>query len=231
MKRDIRLGVLAGMGPRSTSPFIEMLLDECQNQYNAKYDIDYPHVIAYSLPTPFYIDREVDDNELSNSIKNGIEHLASTGVDIIAIPCNSAHKYFSKIIQNVNIPVLNIIEETVKVVPSNQKTTILATELTMNTNLYQSGLESSEIQYVFIEDWQIAVNEIITEIKASGASKKAFEIWDALKVKLLSEDVQTIILACTDLSVVINESDDDFLILDSSKELARKLVEEYVKIK
>lgn len=32
------------MSPRSTSPFLEMVLDQCQIQYNAKYDIDYPNI-------------------------------------------------------------------------------------------------------------------------------------------------------------------------------------------
>lgn len=47
------LGVLAGMGPRSTAPFIDMLVDECQKQYGARFDIDYPKMHIISLPTPF----------------------------------------------------------------------------------------------------------------------------------------------------------------------------------
>lgn len=46
------LGVLAGMGPRSTAPFIDMLVDECQKQYGARFDIDYPKMHIISLPTP-----------------------------------------------------------------------------------------------------------------------------------------------------------------------------------
>jgi len=38
------IGILAGMGPRSTAPFLELVLDQCQIQYGAKYDIDYPHI-------------------------------------------------------------------------------------------------------------------------------------------------------------------------------------------
>jgi len=29
------IGILAGMGPRSTAPFVDMLVDECQRQYGA----------------------------------------------------------------------------------------------------------------------------------------------------------------------------------------------------
>lgn len=39
------IGVLAGMGPRSTAPFLNMILDECQKQYGAKYDDEFPPLI------------------------------------------------------------------------------------------------------------------------------------------------------------------------------------------
>jgi aspartate racemase len=33
------IGILAGMGPRSTTPFLELVIDQCQIQYGAHYDI------------------------------------------------------------------------------------------------------------------------------------------------------------------------------------------------
>ena len=53
------IGILAGMGPRSTAPFVDMVVDECQRQYGARYDIDFPPMQIYALPTPFYIDRPI----------------------------------------------------------------------------------------------------------------------------------------------------------------------------
>lgn len=108
------IGILAGMGPRSTSPFLELVLNQCQQQYGARNDIDFPHILIYSLPTPFYIDREIDESALRKSIEEGIKRFESCGVDFIAIPCNSAHKYFDSLVKAVNVPVLNIIEETLK---------------------------------------------------------------------------------------------------------------------
>lgn len=35
---DCMIGILAGMGPRSTAPFIDLVVNECQLQYGAKYD-------------------------------------------------------------------------------------------------------------------------------------------------------------------------------------------------
>ena len=60
------IGILAGMGPRSTAPFLDLVIDECQLQYGAKYDEEFPHMMVYSLPTPFYIDRPI--NHDTNSL-------------------------------------------------------------------------------------------------------------------------------------------------------------------
>jgi len=47
------IGILAGMGPRSTAPFTDLLITECQRQYGAHYDIDFLPMLIYSLPTPY----------------------------------------------------------------------------------------------------------------------------------------------------------------------------------
>lgn len=53
------IGILAGMGPRSTAPFIDLVIDECQRQYGAQNDIDFPSMMIYSLPAPCYVDAAV----------------------------------------------------------------------------------------------------------------------------------------------------------------------------
>lgn len=57
------IGVLAGMGPRSTAPFIDMIISSCQKLYGAKYDIDFPLIHILSLPTPFYPGCEIDEEK------------------------------------------------------------------------------------------------------------------------------------------------------------------------
>ncbi|AFS78457.1 aspartate racemase [Gottschalkia acidurici 9a] len=225
------IGVLSGMGPRSTSPFLELILDECQRQYGAKYDIDYPHIIIYSLPTPFYIDRKIDEELLKNSIKEGIEKLESCGADVIAVPCNSAHQYFEYITKDIKVPVLNIIEETTLLLESRTRVTILATEITMTSGLYQEKIKEKDCEFVFIKEWQLCINEIILKIKSQESLSEARVLWKKLIEEIYCEDVDTIIIACTDLNVVIDKEMTKVKFLDSSKQLASELVKRYLSIK
>jgi aspartate racemase len=91
------IGILAGMGPKSTAPFIDKVVALCQQRHGARHDSDFPPMLIYSCPTPFYLDRPLDHTALEAAIATGTARLAACGVDYIAIPCNVAHVYFDRL--------------------------------------------------------------------------------------------------------------------------------------
>ncbi|HDR7773475.1 TPA: amino acid racemase [Bacillus paranthracis] len=216
------IGILAGMGPKSTGPFIDTVVAECQTIYGAKHDMDFPHMMIYSCPTPFYMDRPIDHEAMKKAIIEGAQKLESTGASFIAMPCNTAHLYFEELQQSLSIPILNIVDETLKAIPETAKrVALLATEATVQAGIYQDGIAKRNIEYIHHEKWQDMINQIITYIK-SGKVEEARELWNALVLQL-REEVDTAIIACTDLNVVAIE---DFV--DSSQCLAKAVVRMYV---
>lgn len=228
--KSTTIGVLAGMGPRSTSPFLELLLDECQKQYGAKYDIDYPHILIYSLPTPFYIGRNNNHEKLRESIKDGLKRLDSLGVDIIGIPCNSAHQYFEYITKGIDTPVLNIIEETLKGIEPQSKIAVFATELTMESGLYQKGIEQKKCRCIVKPEWQGIINSIILGVKNNNLSEDTVKLWSMLIKEVINHGVDTIIIACTDLSDLPCPINNQVLVLDSAKALASSIIKRYISL-
>ncbi|MCC2534491.1 amino acid racemase [Bacillus cereus group sp. TH204-1LC] len=216
------IGILAGMGPKSTGPFINTVVAECQTIYGAKHDMDFPHMMIYSCPTPFYMDRPIDHEAMKKAIIEGAQKLESTGASFIAMPCNTAHLYFEELQQSLSIPILNIVDETLKAIPETAKrVALLATEATVQAGIYQDGIAKCNIEYIHYERWQESINQIITYIK-SGEVEEARELWNALVLQL-KDEVDTAIIACTDLNVVASE---DFV--DSSQCLAKAVVKMYV---
>jgi len=116
------IGILAGMGPRSTAPFVDMLVDECQRQYGVRYDIDFPPMLIYALPTPFYVDRPIDHAALEAAIVAGLRKLADSGVAFVAMPCNSAHIYFEQQAAGIHVPLLNMIDLALGALPAASNT-------------------------------------------------------------------------------------------------------------
>ena len=216
------IGILAGMGPKSTGPFVDTVVAECQTIYGAKHDMDFPHMMIYSCPTPFYMDRPIDHEAMKKAIIEGAQKLESTGVEFIAMPCNTAHLYFEELQRSLSIPILNIVDETLKAIPETAKrVALLATEATVRAEIYQDGIAKRNIEYIHHETWQEMMNQIITCIK-SGEVEEARGLWNALVLQL-KDTVDTAIIACTDLNVVASE---DFV--DSAQCLAVAVVSMYV---
>ncbi|MFK4328388.1 aspartate racemase [Bacillus sp. RC97] len=215
------IGILAGMGPKSTGPFVDTVVAECQTIYGAKHDMDFPHMMIYSCPTPFYMDRPIDYAAMKKAIIEGAQKLESTGVDFIAMPCNTAHLYFEELQRSITIPILNIVDETLKAIPENTKrVALLATEATVQASIYQDGITKRDIEYIHNEQWQEMINQIITCIKG-GEIEEARKLWSLLVLQL-KDEVDTAIIACTDLNVVVSE---DFV--DSAQCLAKAVVRIY----
>src|SRR6188474_569355 len=136
------IGILAGMGPRSTAPFVDMVVDECQQQYGARYDIDFPPMLIFALPTPFYIDRPIDHAVMQATIAAGLRKLEDAGVAFVAMPCNSAHIYVEALAAGMCVPLLNMIDVALGALPAGSKTiALLATRPTVAARMYQDALE------------------------------------------------------------------------------------------
>ncbi|MEI4799740.1 amino acid racemase [Bacillus sp. FJAT-51639] len=221
------IGILAGMGPKSTGPFVDNVVKQCQEIYGAKDDMDFPHMMIYSCPTPFYIDKAINHEDMKRAIINGAQKLESTGVDFIAMPCNTAHLYFDQLHSSISIPLLNIVDETIKEIPYHvKKLALLATDSTVQSGIYQEGFLKRGIQYIQKNSWQTAINQIIYKIKI-GQLNEASQSWNTLCSEL-TETVDAVVIACTDLNVILETKQNHLYVVDSSTCLAKAIVNKYL---
>jgi aspartate racemase len=219
---DKVIGILAGMGPRSTTPFIEKVLDECQRQYGALNDMDFPKMIIISLPTPFYVDRDVDEVLLEQSIVDGVKELSSMDIDYMAIPCNTAHLYMLAIREASNVPVIDMVAKTIKRLEST-KTTLFATRMTSESGLYQKNIS----KYYFEELWQDAIDELIWGVKSGESIINLKLKWNRLIGQVKDAGVEQIVIGCTDLSAIAGD-EFSLIIVDAMAVLAEETVKELV---
>lgn len=222
------IGILAGMGPKSTSPFLDLVIEQCQKQYGARDDIDFPHIIIYSLPTPFFVNQKINEKEMESTISSGLKKLRSTGVSFISMPCNTAHKYFDNLAKSIKIPLLNIIHSTIKKLnPTSKRVTLFATSATMEAGMYQRLIKNQKIELIFKEEWQKKVNNLISGMKNGENEKILLSITKQLSKYLKKEKVDTIIIACTDITKIVKTMK-GFSIIDSSEALAEETVKKYI---
>jgi len=225
--KKITIGILAGMGPRSTAPFIDMVIDECQKQYGAKNDEDFPSMIICSLPTPFFVDQPIDHKKMKQVLIEGLKRLEATDVNFIAIPCNAVHRYFDDLQKNIKVPLLNMVDETIKRMSQTDSVVIVGTENTIESEVYQKALTGAGINYTLVPE-QTKVNELIKSVKTNTVQTLLSHEWSRLVQTFKRLGANKILLACTDLNVIVQTKDME--IIDATQILAEEVVKKYLKL-
>ncbi len=204
----VLIGALVGMGPQSTCPFYGRVMTEASIQYNAQYDMDFPNLLMYSLPTPFVVGQAIDEFLMKAQLSKGIQTLISAGVQLIAVPCNVVHLYYEHMQDEAGkVSVLNMVELAVNTIVSfsNKRIAILATEPTYASAIYQNHLLRKKIQPFVSSTLQAITNQLIRTIKAKSATSDAVRVqWDNLIEYLIANDCDTVLIACTDLSACVD---------------------------
>jgi aspartate racemase len=218
------IGILAGMGPRSTAPFLNLVLTECEEQYGAKDDIDFPKLMICSLPVPFYPDRPTDHAAMETAIRDGLQGLARAGVDFLAIPCNTAHVYFQTLAASVDRPLLNMIELALEAIPAPPRTiAVIAARPTVESGIYQRGIVERGHQLVEL-DWQRDVDALIGATRGARSNDRIRSAWGDLVRKARERGADTLLVGCMDLSAVKDLLETDMNVVDAGHCLAREVV-------
>jgi aspartate racemase len=141
--------------------------------------------------------------------------LERAGATHLAIPCNTAHCFLSELAKWTNLPILDMIELTIRSVIDQQVSQIglLATDGTVKIELFQQMMEriSKELNTRPIEmivpnaKGQCVVDDCIKRIKAGdvGAEVEHRLLIEAQSLADLGADI--IITGCTELPLVLSD--------------------------
>lgn len=222
------VGVIGGVGPMATVYYmqrvIEMTKAGCDQEHINMLvfnDCDIPDRTAF-------ITEKSPDNPLPVMVEDA-KRLEAAGCEFVVIPCNTAHYFYDELEQAVEIPVVNIVEETIRYAKARVQNLscvgIMATTGTIVTGTYQKYAERAGLSFaVPDEDEQDLLMQIIYDgVKAGKPVPRAD--FDRVANHLRAKGAQCLILGCTELSVLkrdlpINDPD----VLDSIDVLASETV-------
>jgi aspartate racemase len=223
------IGILGGMGPESTAYTYLRMIKYCQERYNAKLDSDFPPILIYSMPIPDVIEKgKIDDIKLYPLLKSGIKRLTSAGADFCIIPCNSVQGFVPELRQEATI--ISLVEETVKEAKDSQVNCwgILGTEVTLDKGYYQKAFNESGLEVIESDMMQKEVTIVIREILAGKELDDARDRLLGVIENLRNRGAEGIILACTDLPIVLQEVD-GMKLLDNADLIAKAAIDYYFK--
>lgn len=221
-----KLGVIGGLGPMATAYFFELVI----RMTDAKTDQEHIEIWIHNCPSipdrTAYLFDHTKENPVSLMLASGRE-LSRQGVDIIAIPCITAHYFHEELTRKISVPIIHAIEETVCHLKKYHKKTIgiLATDGTVASGLFQKELEKNHMDWILPdkECQQYVMDLIYKDVKAGEHIEidKFYKVTDMLRQK----GAETILLGCTELSLIKREFDVGEGVLDAMEVLAKCSVE------
>jgi len=218
------LGIIGGYGPETTAEFYLKLI--ALSRKNAQ---NYPSILIYNPSIPFELEKAMagegrDEAKMLPILINAAKKLEQSGADFIVIPCNTVHIFIEDIRKSVNVPVLSIIEETVSEIKKQnfRKIGLLATTSTIRNKLYQTPLEHNGIELIVPKDTnQQLIGEIIPRILASHILADDKESLLQIINTFKNEGAEAVVLACTDLPLLIAKTKSNLALIDTLQVLAR----------
>ena len=227
------LGIIGGIGPLATAYFMELLI----RRTPASCDQENMPMIVINDPqipdrTAYILDHTQPDPK--PELVKVARRLEGAGADFLAIPCNTAHYFYQAINNCVSVPVLNIMEETARLIYQTfgrgARVGLLATEGTVKSGVFQDYLAQWKMHTeIPTAADQRTINTLIYDcIKANRRYDEA----DFLGVaeRLHDRGCNAVIVGCTELSVIYQElSQRPSYLYDSLEILARRCCAYYAR--
>ena len=199
------------MGPEATADIYLRIIKLYQKQFGAKFDSDYPRILVDSIPIPNTIENFENRDQTLSILSQSAKNLESSGADFIIVTCNTVFSLLPYVEKEISIPIINIIEEVKKRVleKCNRKVGLLSTFNTIKSGIYGRLFENSGIEIIYPDQKsQSKINEIILNIMSGmKLEKDRNEIVKIIK-ELISAGSESIILGCTELPLLVKNSND-----------------------
>jgi aspartate racemase len=219
------IGVLGGMGPLATADFMRQLarltLASCDQDHYRSLIVSNPR-----LPDRSQAILGHGASPLSGLLE-GIALLERNGVDVIVIPCNTAHYWLPELEAATRVPILSIFEAVRRDLERLQINSgaigILGTPGTIRSGIYQRHLAAAGFAALEPDDEALAtyVEPAIRAIKAGqieAATRLAYRAIEQLE----AHGAAAIVLGCTELPIAVTQTrtETGVPVIDSTAALA-----------
>ncbi|MGF6966976.1 aspartate racemase [Paraburkholderia sp. WC7.3g] len=210
-ERAFRLGVVGGIGPAATVDFMDKLVRHTP----AARDQDHIRIMVEQNPqipdrTAALLARG-DDPTLA--LYAACKTLEEGGADLIAMPCNTAHAFIERLQPALRVPIVNMLGCTAdylrETFPGLREVGVLATSGTLASRVYEQALDARGfVQIAPSAAAQARLMNAIYGPRGAKAGQTSGECCDDLAAAvddLVARGVQVIVLACTELPLLLRE--------------------------
>ena len=223
------IGLLGGMSWESTLGYYKTINEGIKNilggLHSAKiamYSVDFEPIEQLQHAG----DWEGTAKILTEAAKN----IQAAGADFLLICSNTMHKIAPNVEASIEIPLLHIADATAEILVKEGIKTVglLGTAFTMEQDFYKGRLANNYGLNVLVPNKEdrgivhkVIYEELCLGIVKSGSKAEYLRIIDLLAAK----GAEAVILGCTEIGMLVNQSDTNVKLLDTTTIHAEKAVE------
>ena len=195
-------------------------------------EYQHPQITMHSFPLADYKPflSTLNWEGFAGLLLTSVEAVARAGADFAICPANTAHEAFEFMSQRSPIPWLHIVEVVGDVAVSQgcSKLGILGTRFLMEGKVYREVLQNRGIEAVTPEAGERdRINTFIFEELVKGTLKSSTrEYFRDVAAKLASAGCDGVVMACTEIPLILRAEDVEVSLLDSTRLLAKAALEE-----
>jgi len=224
-----KIGLLGGMSWESTLKYYRAINMGVQKTLGGFHSAE---IIMYSVDFEPIEKLQVkgDWPGMARELADAAKRVQDAGADFLVICTNTMHKVAPEIEAAIQIPILHIVDATAQaLVDEGIKTVgLLGTAFTMEQDFYKDRLTNNFGLKVLVPDEadRKIIHKIIFEElvlgKVEADSRKAYlRVIDSLAAR----GAEGVILGCTEIGMLVNQSDTDVKLFDTTVIHANKAVE------
>lgn len=151
--------------------------------------------------------------------------LAKGGAEFLICPDNTIHRAFEMVTPHSPLPWLHIVDEVAAVAKERgfRKVAITGTKYTMEGTVYQRKLPAAGFEYLVPEAEERArIDAIIFDELVNGIfTAESRDYFQQVVARMKGEGCDAVVLGCTEIPLIIDDSSSPLPTLDSTRILAR----------
>lgn len=220
-----KIGLIGGISWISTLDYYKFINEGINEKLGG---LNFAECIIYSLN--FGDIQEKTWDNVYDLLYNACDSLKKGGVDGIALCANTAHIYAEELQNNIGLPIIHIGSATATAVKEKQIKTIglIGTKFTMELEFYRKKLEENGLK-VLVPQSQKTRNYIQQTIKEELGRGLINPETKNNYIKIIKELVENgaegIILGCTEIPILIKQTDFTVPIFDTTKIHSKAIVD------
>lgn len=219
-----KIGLVGGISWVSTMDYYKLINEGINQKLGG---LNSAECVIYSLN--FGDVQKVNWINAYDLLFNACENLKKSGVDCIVLCANTAHLFVDKLQENIQLPFINIIDETAKILNEKgiKKAGLLGTKFTMEMDFYKKNLEKFGIEVIIPERQETRdyIQKTIKNELGVGIINHETKLnYISIGTELIKNGAECIILGCTEIPVLISQADFSTLVIDTTKIHASSII-------